>query len=133
MFRTLNEKWVSPTRCHETGADGNADPPDLAARSGRVHTEEAPHALGRGVGDADERTAKHIPVEPDGLVEIRDRQADVTERAGSHLASYGPDGGKGWRLGAGGWRLPPGTTGPMPLSVSWLEPDMPQPPAASLK
>ena len=41
----------------------NADPADLAGGAGHVDAEEPPHAVGRRVGDADERAAEHVPVE----------------------------------------------------------------------
>jgi hypothetical protein len=43
----------------------------------RVHAEERAHALGRRVGDADERAAEDVPVELHGLVEVGDGDADT--------------------------------------------------------
>ena len=45
-----------------------------------VDAEEAAHALGRRVGDADQRAAEHVPVELHRPVEVRHRDADVAER-----------------------------------------------------
>jgi hypothetical protein len=49
-----------------------------------IDAEKRPHAIRRLIGDADQRAAKHVPVEPDELVEVSDRDADVAERARSH-------------------------------------------------
>src|SRR5258705_2736949 len=84
----------------EHAAAGNANPADLARRIDaadqrrhRPHAEERAHALGRGIGDADERTAEHLPVELHRTVEVRDRDADVAERPRSHVSPLpGPKG-----------------------------------------
>src|SRR5262245_16044557 len=68
------------------GAARDPNPADLAAAPLPVHAEERAHALGIGVGDANERAPEHLPVEPDGAVEVRHRDAAVAEGSRSHRA-----------------------------------------------
>src|SRR6185503_6790021 len=77
----------------EHAAARHADPADLARRIDagderrhRPHAEERAHAIGRRIGDADERTAEHLPVELHRAVEVRDRDADVAEGSRVHVA-----------------------------------------------
>jgi len=44
-----------------------------------LDTEEGTHAFGRRIGDADERTSEHVPIEANGLVEVGNGDADVAE------------------------------------------------------
>src|SRR4029453_17769811 len=67
-------------------AAGNPDPADLAGAARRVHAEEAAHALGGSVGDADQRTAEYLPPEAHRAIEIRDGDPAMTERPGFHAA-----------------------------------------------
>jgi hypothetical protein len=68
----------------EDTAARHANPPDLARRRVVGDSEKSPHAIGRRIGDANERTAEHLPVEPHGLVEVRHRYAGMAERSSFH-------------------------------------------------
>src|SRR6185437_2417365 len=68
----------------ERRAARHANPSDLARGRRTIDLEEGPDPFRRRIGHADERAAEDVPVEPDGRVEVRDGEADVTERARLH-------------------------------------------------
>ena len=70
----------------DNAAARNADPAHLAAWGIDVRTnaEEALDAIGRLIGDADQRAAEDVPVEADGGIEVADGDAGMAEGSGSH-------------------------------------------------
>ena len=85
-------------RLHATGCGGSAGskwkisitaPPGIRIQPilhvpPSVDAEESPHAIGRRVGDADERAPEDVPPEADCAVEIRNGDAGMAEGTGFH-------------------------------------------------
>src|SRR4030095_15389687 len=71
----------------EHAAARNAYPADFAGWCFRLNAEKGFDAVRWCVRDTHQGTAKDIPVEPHGLVEIRDRDASVTERSRLHAVA----------------------------------------------
>src|SRR5262245_3664849 len=81
--RELWLKFEDLERC----ATRDANPSDLAARLRALNLEEAANAVGRRIGYTNERATEDVPVELNRLVEVGNCDADVAERACSHVNS----------------------------------------------
>src|ERR1041385_270478 len=63
---------------------GHADPADFAGRCIRGDLKERTHALGRGVGNADQWTTEDLPVELHRAVEARNSDPGMADRSRLH-------------------------------------------------